>query len=286
MPPSYPIGVFDSGVGGLSVLREIRRELPAENLLYVADSAYAPYGNKPQEFIEARSLAIVEFLLSRNAKAIVVACNTATGAAVATIRARFSVPVVAMEPAIKPAAAATRSGVIGVLATQRTLASHNFVKLFERYGNDVEILAQACPGLVEQVESGDLEGIKTRSLLERYLSPLLAKGADTLVLGCTHYPFLRPLIGEIAGSKVAVIDSSEAVARQLWRRLEAHGLLASPEQKGTERFWSSADPAGAAPIVRQLWPMCSEVRRLPASGFCEMAEGSFLCRAMTSHPAE
>lgn len=272
MGASHPVGVFDSGVGGLSVLREIRRQLPSEHLLYVADSAFAPYGNKPQEFIEARSLAIVEFLLSLNAKAIVVACNTATGAAAATIRARHALPVVAMEPAIKPAAALTRSGVVGVLATQRTLASHNFVKLFERYGNGVEILAQACPGLVEQVEAGDLAGSGTRRLLERYLSPLLAKGADTLVLGCTHYPFLRPLIQKMAGPDVAVIDSSEAVARQLWRRLEAHGLLASPEQKGTEQFWSSADPASAAPILRQLWPLCNEVRRLPEADAEETAE--------------
>lgn len=263
MPESLPIGVFDSGVGGLSVLHEIRRALPSENLLYVADSAFAPYGNKSQEFIEARSLAIVEFLLSRNAKAIVVACNTATGAAVAAIRSRFSLPVVAMEPAIKPAAALTRSGVIGVLATQRTLASHNFVKLFERYGDEVEILAQACPGLVEQVEAGDLTGSTTRSLLERYLSPLLTKGADTLVLGCTHYPFLRALIQEISGPDVTVIDSSEAVARQLWRRLEAHGLLAGSEQKGTEQFWTSADPAIAGSIIKQLWPSCREVFRLP-----------------------
>jgi glutamate racemase len=267
-----PIGVFDSGVGGLSVLREIRRALPSENLLYVADSAYAPYGDKPQEFIEARSLAIVEFLLSRNAKAIVVACNTATGAAVATIRARFSVPVVAMEPAIKPAAATTRSGVIGVLATQRTLASHNFVKLFERYGDSVEILAQACPGLVEQIEAGDLESAKTQSLLERYLSPLLAKGADTLVLGCTHYPFLRALIQEISGPNVAVIDSSEAVARQLWRRLEAHDLLAAAELKGIEQFWTSADPAIADPIIKQLWPSCREVLGLPEAEPGEKAE--------------
>jgi glutamate racemase len=258
-----PIGVFDSGVGGLSVLREIRRELPAENLIYVADSAHAPYGDKPQEFIEARSLAITRFLLDRGAKAIVVACNTATGAAVASLRNHFTLPIVAMEPAIKPAAAQTQTGVVGVLATRRTLASHNFVKLFERYGSDVEILPQACPGLVEQVEAGDLAGVKTRNLLERYLSPLLAKGADTLVLGCTHYPFLRPLIQEIAGPNVAVIDSSEAVARQLRHRLEVHCLLADIEQEGRERFYSSADPAIAGPIIGQLWRPGMKMSRLP-----------------------
>jgi glutamate racemase len=258
-----PIGVFDSGVGGLSVLREIRRELPAENLIYVADSAHAPYGDKPQEFIEARSLAITRFLLDRGAKAIVVACNTATGAAVASLRNHFTLPIVAMEPAIKPAAAQTQTGVVGVLATRRTLASHNFVKLFERYGSDVEILPQACPGLVEQVEAGDLAGVKTHNLLERYLSPLLAKGADTLVLGCTHYPFLRPLIQEIAGPNVAVIDSSGAVARQLRHRLEVHCLLADINQEGRERFYSSADPAIAGPIIGQLWRPDTKVSRLP-----------------------
>jgi glutamate racemase len=258
-----PIGVFDSGVGGLSVLREIRRQLPAENLIYVADSGNAPYGDKSQEFIEKRSLAITRFLLDQGAKAIVVACNTATGAAVASLRSRFTLPIVAMEPAIKPAAAQTRTGVVGVLATRRTLASHNFVKLFERYGTEAEILPQACPGLVEQVEAGDLAGVKTRDLLERYLLPLLAKGADTLVLGCTHYPFLRALIREIAGPNIAVIDSSEAVARQLRHRLDVHRLLADTGREGQERFWSSGDPALAGPIMEQLWRPGMKVSRLP-----------------------
>ena len=172
-PPSKPIGVFDSGVGGLSVLREIRSELPGEDLLYVADSGHAPYGDKSTELIEARAIAIVEFLLSQHAKAIVVACNTATGVAIKMLRARFSVPIVAMEPAVKPAVAITRSGVIGVLATSRTIASDNFARLHERFGADVKILMQACPGLVEQVETGDLAGGKTRALIERYVLPLL-----------------------------------------------------------------------------------------------------------------
>ncbi len=257
-----PIGVFDSGVGGLSVLREIRRALPGEDLLYVADSAHAPYGDKSQQFIEARSIAITEFLVSRNAKAIVVACNTATGAAVTTLRSRFSVPIIAMEPAVKPAATHTKTGVIGVLATSRTLVSDNFVYLFARYGADVEIVGQACPGLVEQVEAGDLSGDKTRALLERYVLPLLERGADTLVLGCTHYPFLAPLIQEIAGSGVAVIDSAAAVARQLHRRLEAGDLLADGDRVGTECFWTSGALDKAQPLVSRLWKMDVEVRSL------------------------
>ena len=163
-----PIGVFDSGVGGLSVLHEIRRELPNEDLLYVADSGHAPYGDKSAQVIEERSIAIVEFLISQHAQAIVVACNTATGVAIKTLRTRFWIPIIAMEPAVKPAAAHTRSGVIGVLATSRTIASDNFAKLHERFGADVKILMQACPGLVEQVEAGNMSGDKTRALVEQY----------------------------------------------------------------------------------------------------------------------
>ncbi len=263
MAVTDPIGVFDSGVGGLSVLREIRRELPHEDLLYVADSGHAPYGDKPGETIEARALAIVEFLASRRAKAIVVACNTATGAAVATLRARFALPIVAMEPAVKPAAASTRSGVIGVLATGSTLASENFARLSARFGAGVEILVQPCPGLVEQVEAGDLTGDRTRALLEQYVRPLLERRADTLVLGCTHYPFLAPLIREIAGPSVAIVDPSAAVARELRRRLADGGLLSHETHAGAERFWSSAAPDQAQPLISRLWKDGIEVQSLP-----------------------
>lgn len=261
---AQPIGVFDSGVGGLSVLHEIRKALPGEDLLYVADSSHAPYGDKPRQFIEDRSIAISEFLVSRQAKAIVVACNTATGAAVSALRSRFSVPIIAMEPAVKPAAMNTRSGVIGVMATSRTLASDNFVYLFARYGAEVEIVGQACPGLVEQVEAGDLSGAKTRALLEQYVLPLLERGADTLVLGCTHYPFLAPLIQDIAGAEVAVIDSAAAVARQLHRRLEVVELLADQARAGTECFWTSGEPDKAQSVVSELWQADVEVWALPS----------------------
>ncbi len=263
MNASNPIGVFDSGVGGLSVLHEIRRALPGENLLYVADSGHAPYGDKSRQFIEARSIAISEFLVGQHAKAIVVACNTATGAAIATLRSRFLMPIIAMEPAVKPAVENTKSGVIGVMATSRTLASDNFVRLFARYSADVEILGQACPGLVDQVEAGDLSGDKTRLLLEQYVLPLLERGADTIVLGCTHYPFLAPLIQDIVGPMVAVIDSAAAVARQLHRRLEVGGLLADASAVGTEFFWTSGTPNQAQPLVSQLWKASVEVYILP-----------------------
>jgi glutamate racemase len=257
-----PIGVFDSGVGGLSVLREIRRELPYEDLLYVADSAHAPYGDKSTRFIEDRTVAIVEFLLSRNAKAIVVACNTATGVAIEMLRAKFSVPIVAMEPAVKPAVAHTRSGVIGVLATSRTITSDNFARLHKRFGADVKILMQSCPGLVEQVELGDLSGDETRTLIARYVAPLLEQEADTIVLGCTHYPFLAPLIREIAGPTVAVIDPSAAIARELRRRLSSANLLSVVNRAGTEQFWTSAATNLAQPIIAQLWQADVKVHRM------------------------
>ncbi|HTN93774.1 MAG TPA: glutamate racemase [Gallionella sp.] len=259
-----PIGVFDSGVGGLSVLREIRSELPGEDLLYVADSGHAPYGDKSARLIEARAIAIVEFLQEQRAKAVVVACNTATGVAVQMLRARYQLPIVAMEPAIKPAVSITRSGVIGVLATSRTITSDNFAKLHERYAAEARILMQPCPGLVEQVEAGDLSSDKTGALLRQYVLPLLEQGVDTLVLGCTHYPFLAPLIRELVGPMVAIIDPSAAIARELRRRLAGANLLSAGSRAGIERFWTSAASGAAQEIITQLWQAEVEVCRMPA----------------------
>jgi len=263
MPHRAPIGVFDSGVGGLSVLREIRRELPREDLLYVADSRHAPYGDKPQETIAARSVAITEFLLEQGAKAVVVACNTATAVAVSLLRSRFSVPIIAMEPAIKPAVGRTRSGVVGVLATAQTAASHRFVQLLGRFNAGAEVLVRPCPGLVERIEAGDLDGVATRALLADYLNPLLAQGVDTLVLGCTHYPLLTPLIKELAGPEVTVMASGAAVARQVQRRLAEAGLLARREHDGIERFWTSAAPDAAEALIGRLWGGPIAVQQLP-----------------------
>lgn len=260
-----PIGVFDSGVGGLSVLRAIRAALPHEDLLYVADSASAPYGEKSTAFIVERSLAITHFLLQQNAKAIVVACNTATSAAIATMRAQFSVPIIGMEPAIKPAVSKTGSGIVGVLATVGTASSEKFAGLLARFDRNVKIIVQPCSGLVEQVERGELDSAMTRALIRQYVQPLLEQGADTIVLGCTHYPFLLPLIQEVSGSAVAVIESSEAVAREVRRRIELGKLLASP-RAGAERFWTSATPVVAQRIISQLWGSPTSVSSLaPAS---------------------
>lgn len=248
-----PIGVFDSGVGGLSVLRAIREQLPAEDVLYVADSGFAPYGDRPREFIESRALAIVEFLVTKGAKAVVVACNTATGAAVHVLRERYSMPVVAMEPAVKPAALQTKTGVVGVLATTSTLSSAKFLDLVDRHGGGVQVLVQPCPGWVEQVEAGALTGETTRALVESLVRPVLNKRADTLVLGCTHYPFLRPLIEDVAGPDVAIIDPARAVARELRRRLAASDLLAPDTRTGDEQFFSTGAAHKVAEVISQLW---------------------------------
>ncbi len=260
-----PIGVFDSGVGGLSVLRAIRDELPAESVLYVADSGFAPYGDRSERYIEARAHALVEFLQREGAKAVVVACNTVTSVAVAALRSRFNLPIVAIEPAIKPAVAASASRVVGVLATSVTLASPNVNKLVNAHGSGVDVIMQACPGFVELVERGTLDGGEAVAVVERHVRPVLARGADTLVLGCTHYPFLAPVIRAVAGPEVAILDPSGPVARELRRRLAAAGLLAPEGRAATERFVTSGRPEQVAAVMRQLWSHPVAVEPLPAA---------------------
>jgi glutamate racemase len=261
-PATRPIGVFDSGVGGLSVLRHIRAALPAEDLLYVADSAHAPYGVKSPQYIEARALVVAEFLVERDAKALVVACNTATAAAIVRLRERFDLPIVGMEPAVKPAAEATRSGVIGVLATGGTLESARFAELVRRFGSQARVIVQPCPGLVERIEAGGFDDPATRELLAGFVAPLLAQGADTLVLGCTHYPFLMPLLRELAGPDVELIESGAAVARQLVRRLAETDFRPASQGRGRERFFSSGEPALLEALLPRLWGAAAPVERL------------------------
>jgi len=248
-----PIGVFDSGVGGVSVLKALKSALPNESFIYAADSANAPYGDKSRAFIEARTSAMANFLVRANAKAIVVACNTATVVAVETLRANYPIPVIAMEPAIKPAVQMSRSGVIGVLATERTLESPALENLCRLYGEGVKIVFQPCPGLVEQVERGDVETEDTHQLLRRYIAPLLARGADTIVLGCTHYVFLMARIQQIAGPGVTIVESSMAVARQLERRLAETGSLANAAGIGETRFFTTGSTNQAKAVISELW---------------------------------
>lgn len=262
MANDAPIGVFDSGVGGLSVLREIRTLLPAESLLYVADSGHVPYGEKSSEFIRQRCRSLAAFLLERDAKALVLACNTATAAGVAELRELYpQLPIVGMEPAVKPAAAATRSGVVGVLATTGTLKSARFAALLDRFAGDVRVVTQPCPGLVERIEAGELDSAETRALLQGYVAPLLAEGCDTLILGCTHYPFIKPLLRELVPESVSLIDTGAAVARQLRRLLAECGQLAAgPAQHA--RFWSSGEPAKMQAVLPLLWGEAGRVQAL------------------------
>lgn len=264
MASEAPIGVFDSGVGGISVLRDIRARLPNESLVYVADSGFVPYGEKSADFIRIRSRAITEFLLTQGIKALVVACNTATAAAVAELREAWpDLPIVGMEPAVKSAAAATRSGAVGVLATTGTLKSAKFAALLDRFAHDVRVITQPCPGLVECVESGALEAPHTRQLLQGFVGPLLEAGCDTLILGCTHYPFLKPLLGELVPASVSLIDTGDAVARQLGRLLDSHGLRATGPAAHA-RFYTTGDREALRRVLPVLWPYAARLETVPA----------------------
>ncbi len=249
-----PIGIFDSGVGGLSVLRSLRLLLPGESVLYLADQAHVPYGPRPLEQVRLFSAQITRYLLGEGAKLIVVACNTASAAALQHLRKVFpEVPFVGMEPAVKPAAEQTRTGVVGVLATPATFQGALYASVVERFANGVNLLQSTCPGLVAQIEAGDLDGPRTRHILEEALEPMLAQGIDTVVLGCTHYPFVIPLIEQIVGPQVRVIDPAPAVARQAARLLDERGLSDGEHSPATLRFLTTGNPdAFAAALPRLL----------------------------------
>ncbi len=221
--------------------------------MYFADSLHAPYGVRPQADIVERARVISRFLLLQGAKAIVVACNTATAAAIKTLRQEFDVPIIGMEPAVKPAAAATRSGVVGVLATTGTLKSAQFAALLENYGRHIRVVTQACVGLVECIERGELQFESTRALVAGYVKPLLASGADTIVLGCTHYPFVKTMIAELAGPEVVLIDTGAAVARHLQYRLQEAGLLNMQHLSGNTRCWTNSPEKEAAQLIHLLF---------------------------------
>lgn len=251
--PSSPIGIYDSGVGGISVLRTLRAELPEESFIYVADSGHAPYGDRDQAFLESRANEIFSFFASQQVKAAVLACNTISVAAAATLRSRYPIPIIAMEPAIKPAIQQTNSGTILVLATTYTTRSPSVSRLCALFAGDSRVLLQACPGLVELVEQGRFNAPETLELLNRYLSPGLQDGADTIVLGCTHYAFLSEQIAAIAGPGIAVIEPSQAIARQLQRRLQE--LHAEPGlTPPATAFYTSGDAGQLERFLDYLQP--------------------------------
>ncbi len=242
-----PVGIFDSGVGGLSVLRAIRELMPAQSILYLADQAHVPYGPRTLEEVRGFAEGITRFLLDQGAGIIVVACNAASAAALHYLRKIFpQVPFVGMEPAVKPAAEQTRSGVVGVLATPATFQGALYASVVERFAKNVIILQNDCPGLVSEIEAGRMEGSKTYHILSTALKPMLAKGIDTVVLGCTHYPFVIPIIEEIVGPEVRVIDPAPAIARQTQRLLQNNGW--NVEGRGEIRCFTS----GSAQILTDL----------------------------------
>ena len=241
MPSPQPIGIFDSGVGGLSVWRHIRQQLPQEQLLYYADQRHVPYGPRPAGEILTFARQITDFLLARQAKLIVIACNTATAAALRQLRQDYpAMPFVGMEPAVKPGAQQTRSGVVAVLARAGTFQSQQYASLMARFGNGIRLLEDPCIGLVERIEAGEIAASATRALLTGIVNPMLAAGADTFILGCTHYPFIEPLLRELVGP-AAIIDPAPAVARQVRRRLTELDRLAV-EPAGPDQFFTSGNP--------------------------------------------
>ena len=262
MHKSGPIGIFDSGIGGLSIARRIRELLPNEDLLYVADSEHAPYGEKTPSYIIDRASAIVEFLIGENAKAIVVACNTATVSSIKQLRDQYKIPIIGVEPGVKPAVLNSSSGVIGVLATTQTLNSGTFNSLADSFSSSVRVEVQPCPGLVEQIEAMKFGCQTTESLLEKYVNPLLEKDADHIVLGCTHYAFISPVIKKLVGPDIEIINTDLAVAKETLRRLQVTDLLAENIYPGNDMFWTSGDVLGVEQQIEYIWGCPVKVGRL------------------------
>jgi glutamate racemase len=238
---THPIGIFDSGVGGTSIWKEIQQLLPNEHCIYLADSKHAPYGEKPADEILQLAIKNTEYLLDKDCKLIVVACNTATTNAIDYLRKNYPVPFIGIEPAIKPAALNTRSKIVGILATKGTLTSSLFHSTIQNHATNITIIEQQGKGLVELIEKGDLHSAELLALLEAYINPMLDKGIDYLVLGCTHYPYLIPLLKEILPEGIKIIDSGEAVAKQTKAVLETGKLLNPLENTVSHQFFTNTD---------------------------------------------
>jgi glutamate racemase len=258
-----PVGIYDSGVGGLSVLREIHAAMPAESIEYVADSANAPWGDKPPGFVRERGLKLAHFLVDRGVKAIVIGSNTGTAGSAEAVRSALSIPVVGIEPGIKPAVAASRTRVIGAIVPAAVGESDRLASLLDRFGSDVQVFIQPVPGLVEHIEAADTNGPELRRKIADFIRPMLDAGADTIVLGSTHYVFLKPVLTDITGGRVTLIETGAAVARRLRHVLEERGLLATGAN-GRDHFWTSGDPATSTRVISELLGTKVTVEKLPA----------------------
>ncbi|NHN26299.1 glutamate racemase [Flavobacterium jejuense] len=241
MSNEFPLGLFDSGIGGTSIWKEIHMLLPNENTIYLADSKNAPYGLKSRDEIIELSIKNTEFLLNKNAKIIVVACNTATTNAIKELRAKYEIPIIGIEPAIKPAANLSKTQTIGILATKGTLNSDLFHEKISLYSN-IKIIEQIGHGLVQLIENGDINSAEMSELLESYLRPMVDQNIDYLVLGCSHYPYLIPQIKNIIPNHIKIIDSGEAVAKQTKKILEKYNLLKTSRSVSWQKFYTNTNP--------------------------------------------
>ena len=248
-----PIGIFDSGVGGLSIGHTIRELLPREDLLYFADIEFCPYGTKSSSTINDRSERIVDYLINQGCKAIVVACNTATVSSISRLRKKFTVPIIGVEPGVKPAAMQSKTGAIGILATEQTIQSHSFQQLTCRYAKTVNIKARACPQFVALVENLQHNSPEASDVVKQHIQPLLSEGCDQIVLGCTHFSFLMPAIKKVVGDNAGIIDTATSVAIELNRQLGRHKLRRVEAGTGTIDFLTSGNLENSKEVMRVLW---------------------------------
>ena len=262
-PNIRPIGIFDSGIGGLSIAQCISNKLPNEQLVYIADAKFSPYGKLSEAQIKARVHYLAEQLLAMKAKAIVIACNTATVSAIDDLRREINIPIIGIEPAIKPAAKLSKTRSIGLLVTQTTAKNGRFLQLVERHKTDAQVHIQPCPDLANVIEQGFANTEKSQVLLEKYLAPLMAKNIDALVLGCTHYPFVSEQIKRIIGTHVQLIETAEPVTNELIRQLTNHSLLTSNQEPNLDslknhlKVYSSQPTTSLTKSLMQLWPEIS-----------------------------
>lgn len=247
-----PIGVFDSGAGGLTILSTLRQELPHENYIYIGDTAHVPYGQRSDGEITELSIAAVRFLVEQGAKLVVVACNTASQAALNTLRATFNVPIIGVVPAVKPAARATRKGRVGVAATNQAAKAAYLQHLIDEFAEGIQVYAVGCPELVALVEDGIFDGPEAEQTVRHALQPLLAADVDVIVLGCTHFPAMRPLIERVVGKHIQIIDSGAAIARRTRSVLDAEGLMHPTGEQGQLHVWCSGDPTAFTSVASKL----------------------------------